>query len=126
GSTPLILASMAGREDVVAFLMDIEGVNVNMGTRDRGTALFAAVANHHAGVVKIILSKRGVNVNRRTQRLDQDSPLTLASRTGQREIVQLLLETEEIDTNLQNGRGETALYLAIREGHQDIVRMLLQ
>ncbi|TFK25655.1 ankyrin, partial [Coprinopsis marcescibilis] len=126
GSTPLILASMAGREDVVAFLLDIEGVRVNPITKDRGTALFVAVANRHAGVVKTILSKRGVNVNRRSQRLDQDSPLTLASQTGQRDVVQLLLETEGIDTNLRNGRGETALYLAIQKGHQDIVKMLLQ
>ncbi|TFK17232.1 ankyrin [Coprinopsis marcescibilis] len=61
----------AGSKDVVAFMMGRWGE----------TALYAAVDNHHAGVVKVILSRRGVDVNRSITTWPRDTPLACASRT---------------------------------------------
>ncbi|TFK17234.1 ankyrin [Coprinopsis marcescibilis] len=126
GSTALILASMTGSEDVVAFLMGVADVDVNLTGRLEETALFAAVVNRHASVVKAILSRRGVNVNGANAEWFGDTPLTLASHTGQRDIVQLLLEAEGIDVNGVDADERTALMLAVQGGHHDIIRMLVQ
>ncbi|TFK18480.1 ankyrin [Coprinopsis marcescibilis] len=126
GSTPLILAAWAGSKDVVAFTMGVEGVDFNLTGRWGETALYAAVANRHAGVVEIILSTRGVDVNRAITTWPRDTPLTWASRNGQRHIVQLLLEAEGIDVNTVNAERNTALMLAVQRGHHDIVKILLQ
>ncbi|TFK17522.1 ankyrin, partial [Coprinopsis marcescibilis] len=116
---------MTGSEDVVAFLMGVEGMDVNL-TAERGrTALYSAVANGHAGIVKVLLSRRGADVNRATLAWRGGTPLTRASHTGQRGIVQLLLEAEGIDVNGVDSKGNTALALAAQEGHHDIVKILL-
>ncbi|TFK17775.1 ankyrin [Coprinopsis marcescibilis] len=126
GSTPLTLAARAGSKDAVAFMMSVEGVDFNLTGRWGDTALYAAVANRHAGVVEIILSTRGVDVNRAITTLPRDTPLACASRNGQRHILQLLLEAEGIDVNAENADRRTALMLAAQEGHHDIVKILLQ
>ncbi|TFK18488.1 ankyrin [Coprinopsis marcescibilis] len=128
GSTPLILAARAGSKDVVAFLMGVEGVDFSLTGRLGETALYAAVVNRHAGVVKVILSRRGVDVNRdrATTTWPRDTPLTRASRSGQPHTVQLLLEAEGIDVNAVDADRKTALMLAAQEGHHDIVKILLQ
>ncbi|TFK19418.1 hypothetical protein FA15DRAFT_760033 [Coprinopsis marcescibilis] len=94
GSTPLILASMMGNEDVVAFLMGVEGVDVNLTDQHGRTALFAASVNDHTGIVKFILSRGGIEVNKATGGIYGSTPLTHAAHTGQRDIVQLLLEAD--------------------------------
>ncbi|TFK17518.1 ankyrin, partial [Coprinopsis marcescibilis] len=126
GSTPLILAVWAGSKDVVAFLMGVEGVDFNLTGRLGETALYAAVNNHHAGVVEVILSRRGVDVNRAITTWPRDTPLACASRSGQRHIVQLLLEAEGIDVNAVDAGRKTALMLVAQEGHHDVVKILLQ
>ncbi|TFK17905.1 ankyrin [Coprinopsis marcescibilis] len=128
GSTPLILASMAGWEDVVGFLMGVEGVDVNLADRDGQTALFAAVAHHRASLVKAMLLRGGFDVNGAATELYERShtPLTLGSITGQRDIVQLLLEAEGIDVNGVGLDGETAVMLVAQQGHDDILKMLLK
>ncbi|TFK17780.1 ankyrin [Coprinopsis marcescibilis] len=129
GSTPLILASMAGWEDVVAFLMGVEGVDVNLADRHGQTAMSAAVAHHRAGLVKAMLLRGGFDVNygAATELYGCDhTPLTLASMTGQRDVVQLLLEAEGIDVNGAGSDGVTAVMVAAQQGHDDILRMLLK
>ncbi|TFK17521.1 ankyrin [Coprinopsis marcescibilis] len=126
GSTPLFLASMTGREYVVVFLMGVADVDVNLTDGCGRTALFAAVVNRHAGVVKAILSREGVDVNQGPTGWLRGSPLTRASHIGQHDIIQLLLEVEGIDVNGVNSEGKTALALAAQKGHHDIVKILLQ
>ncbi|TFK17787.1 ankyrin [Coprinopsis marcescibilis] len=128
GSTPLILASMAGWEDIVGFLMGVEGVDVNLADRHRQTALFAAVAHRRAGLVKAMLLRGGFDVNivSRVRSPGRDTPLTLASKTGQRDVVRLLLEVEGINVN-GVGLGVTrAVVVATQQGHGDILKMLLK
>ncbi|TFK17000.1 ankyrin [Coprinopsis marcescibilis] len=126
GSTPLILASATGGEDVVAFLMGVEGVDCNLMDGRGQTAMFVAVANHQAGAVKVMLSSGKVDVNRVVPGWRGGTPLTCASRTGQRNIVRLLLEVEGIDVNEMDSYARTALALAVQGGYSDIVRLLLQ
>ncbi|TFK21926.1 hypothetical protein FA15DRAFT_623215, partial [Coprinopsis marcescibilis] len=125
-STPLILASMGGREDVVSVLLDVDGVDVNLTDGHGRTALLAAAVNHHVGVVKAILSRGGVDVNRAPPFWPRHAPLTCASEKGQHDIVRLLLDAEGIDVNGADAMGRTALMLATQKGHHDIIRMLVQ
>ncbi|TFK19421.1 ankyrin, partial [Coprinopsis marcescibilis] len=126
GSTPLVLAARAGSQDAVAFMMGVEGVDFNLTGRWGETALYAAVLNRHTGVVEVILSRRGVDVNRAIATWHKDTPLARASCSGQLHIVQLLLEVEGIDVNAVDADQKTALMLAVQEGHHNIVKVLLQ
>ncbi|MCA9157760.1 MAG: ankyrin repeat domain-containing protein [Planctomycetales bacterium] len=53
-----------------------------------------------------------------------DYPIHHAARTGNVEIVQLLVECGA-DANAKNSRGHTVLYCAGGHGHQETVRLLL-
>ena len=49
-----------------------------------------------------------------------------ASRNGHKEIVQMLLETTDIDINQQDKLGLSVLMLASLNGHKEIVRIFLE
>jgi hypothetical protein len=52
--------------------------------------------------------------------------LTHCTQGGHAEVMQLLLERCEIDVNLQNSTGKTALYTAVEDGHTEVVKQLLK
>jgi ankyrin repeat protein len=49
-----------------------------------------------------------------------------ASEKGHKGFVEILLQYKNVQTNLQNKDGNTALMLASIRGHKEIVQMLLQ
>ena len=55
---------------------------------------------------------------------ENDTALMLASRHGQRKVVQLLLR-KRASVDLSNLKGETALHMASRQGHAQVVCALL-
>jgi ankyrin repeat protein len=57
----------------------------------------------------------------------QGSPLCIAAQKGHEDIISYLLENVgDIDVQLKNYQGETALHLAVRGGHLKSCRLLLQ
>jgi hypothetical protein len=66
GNTPLQIAAINGREDIVKLLIDA-GCNVDCVNYDKDTPLLDAVDNGHLGVVKLLLdagvNPRKANVN---------------------------------------------------------------
>ena len=55
-----------------------------------------------------------------------ETALMLASRSGNKEAVQLLLDRGAQVNAKENLRGTTALMWAAEQGHSDIIRLLLQ
>ncbi|KAK5999061.1 putative ankyrin repeat protein [Cladobotryum mycophilum] len=84
---------------------------------DETNPLFLAIGPGHVRIIELILSRRGVNLNRGNA---TDTPLSYAVECGQAEIVALLLAKDGIDVNTK-----IPLVRAARKGRIDLVKMLL-
>ena len=140
GQTPLMYACRRGHFDVVRQLLRLGASQKKTSARGR-TALFEAILGHHssnqirysernskhAEVVEILVCEmpQDLEINMiHSQEYDRTA-LMLAARLGHLEMIQTLLKHPNIDINLQDLNGMTALYLAVRENHYKIAQELL-
>ena len=153
GTTALILAVRFGHINIVEQLLAHPNINVNIfpsGEDDeKWTALMFSVQSdviNRLAIVGQLLAHPNINVN--IQDDDGMTALMIVSivpvvwqSTGQAgqlvweeeeegkeraAIVCQLLEHKEIDVNVKNRRGDTALMLASKAGHENIVNQLLE
>ena len=88
-----------------------------------GTLLAVAAISGHAGIVRELLSRPGIDVNQAGQH--ELTPLYLATFKGSVEAVRLLLDARGVNANLAAPDGSTPLGVAAFYGHEEIVRLLL-
>ncbi|MCP4747666.1 MAG: hypothetical protein GY874_16220 [Desulfobacteraceae bacterium] len=100
------------------------GADVNHANKNGITPLIATACFDHIEIVKLLLSRPEIDVNK-TDVYDGETPLIAAACFDHIEIVKLLLSRPEIDVNLANSRGWTALFCATWNGHIDAVKELL-
>ena len=121
GVTPLLIASMTGRVDIVKLLVDAKA-DVNAAAKTNGfTPLFVASQTGRVDIVKLLVdAKADVNA------ADKDgvTPLYNASTGGHVNIVKLLVDAKA-DVNAAEKDGVTPLLIASRRGHVNIVKLLL-
>lgn len=86
--TPLMMAALRGRTEVVRLLLDA-GANVNHCS-DESTALGFAASNGHLDTVRLLVS-RGANVNLACASA-ADTPLRLAQNSGAVKVAEFLEE----------------------------------
>jgi ankyrin repeat protein len=102
-------------------LLDVEGIDANIGIDDR-TPLHLACVNFNFEIIKAILKKDGINVNGQENVGDGNTPLILLvySRTHyesfvvQTECVKLLLSDPRTNLGAVNKKGKTA-FDAVRD-----------
>jgi ankyrin repeat protein len=99
------------------------GTDVNAAQGDGMTALHWAALRNDVPSAEMLLYA-GANVKAST-RLGGHTPLALASRNGQGEMVKILLEAGA-DANQATGSGATPLMLAAASGSVDAVKALLE
>ena len=85
------------------------------------TPLHYAAGWGHLDVVKYLLSRNDVNVNRNHR---GETPLYWAAYNGHLDVVKYLLSRNDVSVNVRNNRGETPLFWAVRNGHLDVVKYL--
>ena len=124
GYTPLYLASKEGHSHVVQALLKIPSLDVNIEVNFK-TPLMIAAKNDHANVSTLLLASFHIDVNKKNTG-DGGSALIIASESGKRRIVKLLLLSHQIDSNLVNFYGESALKKAAMKGHLREVKLLLR
>ena len=101
-------------------------IAINAVDRVGKSALHYAIDFDNGQLVELFLSHE--NCNRNLQTRDRMTPLHLAIKRNNPQIVQSLLSDQheqQADPNLTNMYGQTPLHLAASVGYVDIVRLLL-
>jgi ankyrin repeat protein len=117
GETPLHVAAEAGRVDAVHLLLE-KGADANSKDKRSGTPLHQACANHHPGVIELLLKR----VNLREQK--QLGAELLAAALEDKGSVKLLLAAGA-DPNVTNDSQGSILLAAAYDGHSEVVALLL-
>ena len=87
-----------------------------------GFALISASLEGRIDIVKLLLDKKGIDVNYKNNGW---TALMLASHKGNIDTVKLLLDRKDIDVNSKSNDGWTALIKAFIYGRIDVVKLLL-
>ena len=140
GQTPLMYACRKGHHVVARQLLLRSASQREASARGR-TALLEAILGHHAGdnaraskgsskhckVVELLVCElpRDLRINQIDVQEHDRTALMLATRLGNLEMVYILLRHQDIDVNIQDINGMTALYIAAREDHYEIAQVLL-
>ena len=120
GTTPLMLASAKGHEDVINTLVQ-SGTDVNAQDGDNSTAInYAAVTNQVGAATLLVLS--GADLE--SKRPDGISVLMTAVQTGSPQMIRVLTSTHQA-INAVNEDGWTPLYFAIRRQDPGLLDYLL-
>ena len=120
-STPLLMASKRGCEEVVQLLLD-RGADPNKASEDGCTPLHRAAWRGDKDVVQLLLDG-GADPNKADEH--GWTPLHCAARHSRKDVVRLLLK-RGADPNKKDEDGETPLYKAAYEGFEDTVELLLE
>ena len=123
GWSPLMIGCQEGHNVVVELLLKAK-VDPNACNKYGATAIYIASQNGRSVVVSTLLTS-GADPNVGL-RINDWTPLMVASGKGHTEVMKQLLKHTDININYQAVGGITALHLASQNGHIDIVRILLE
>ncbi|KAE8450749.1 hypothetical protein EG329_005662 [Mollisiaceae sp. DMI_Dod_QoI] len=120
GSTPLLLATVAGHEAMVQLLLR-NGANIEARNGNGMTALFWAAGFEYESMLRLLLANGG-NIEVRDE--EGQTALIRATQCRQEAVVRLLLE-KGANIEARDKRGQTALMYAAMSGEEAAVRFLL-
>lgn len=93
---------------------------------NRLLALHLAASKGHIGVCKFLLDK-GAAINELSGEDHDETPLYAAIQySGNKEVVKLLLQQNNIDPNIQGKRRQTVLHRAVYLRDEESIKLLLQ
>ena len=114
GETPLFLAALNGRAEMVELLLAIPGINVNSETSNENvTPLFAAAIKGHKDIASLLLDAPNVDIDACSY--TGATPLFVAAEYNFPEIVEQLVK-RGADVNLALHTGKTPLCSAAYVG----------
>jgi ankyrin repeat protein len=117
-------AAHEGNVDVMKLLLDHPDVDPNFaGGYDGTTPLI--LGSRFPDVVKLLLDQQGIDVNSRENSDDLRTALIEAVCDNCVESAKLLLEREDININIPDSEGWTALHWACHEMTPEVVDLLL-
>lgn len=119
--TSLHIASEHGHIELVRFLLNLPGININQPNGNHCTPLRTACEKGHFVIAKMLV-EHGADVNK--YNIQNSSPLSAAAENGYANIVRLLLTCPNIDTEHATPNGYTALDYARLGRHHDCVEAL--
>ena len=124
GQTPLMYACRRGHLEAAETLLDL-GANVNRRSSKGQTPLFEAIAHNKLTIIKNLLAHDGLDINEINLKNLNRSALILATRKGNTEMVQAILERPDVSINQTDSKGYSALSLAAYSGNEIIVKLIL-
>jgi len=116
-------AARNGNLELVRYLIEARGADVNARTNFGKTILHEAARSSNLELVRYLIEKRGADVNARTNL--GETVLHFAARNGSLELVRYLIGRGS-DVNAITNDGETVLHFAARNGSLELVRYLIE
>jgi ankyrin repeat protein len=119
GNTALHSAAEMGNLEVVKYLIDEKGVDVNQANKDGERVLHLAAGDLE--VVKYLIDEKKVDINQ----FDRFGQTTLhyAARNRNLEVVKYLIDEKKVDVNQADKWGRTALHYAT--GDLEVMKYLI-
>jgi len=126
GATPLHNAAKFGHLEVVKFLVEKGGADVESKDSEYGqTPVSYAAEDGHLEVVKFLVKEAGADVE--SKDLIQKTPLRWAAENGHVEAVKFLVEEAGADVEAKDSDyGQTPLSCAAENGHLEAVKFLVE
>ncbi|KAL4761385.1 ankyrin repeat domain-containing protein [Aspergillus foveolatus] len=125
GSSALDAAVHGGHEGTVKVLMEHPDVQLDQYDFDDRTPFANAALTGHAGVVKLLLARGGA-ANEWSRDMTGCTPLILAARAGNEDVIKILLGHSDDPLNCTDCEGYSALVHAAKAGHKGVVDLLLK
>ncbi|MEA9393255.1 ankyrin repeat domain-containing protein [Acerihabitans sp. TG2] len=125
GNTPLILAVLSGNVDITADLLAHKDIDINEVDVKGWSPLHIAAYNGHVAMLTLLTQKSGLAINRLIGGRHK-TPLMLAIEHGQELAVMLLIKHPEIDLNLSDYYGNSALMMAAAQSYIRIFDAILR
>ena len=124
GYSPLWEAVKNNHLDVVKWLLDQRGIQVDLKKNNGWTPLLMACHGGYRSIVTLLLNK-GANVN--AQGNEGFSPLYIAVEKNHPDVVELLLHQDDIRVDLrQASLGWSPLHMAARGGSVAMIQLLVE
>ncbi len=126
GRTPFTCAVAANRKEIVQFLLSVPKIQIG-----NYSELELAIFKGDTAAVKRLLAEQKQDINKKTilqngENSTNGTPLIYAAGLGHLDIVKLLLNQPNIDINIVDSGGLSALSAAAMRGHTEIMKLLLQ
>ncbi len=123
GKRALHLAAYEGHLEMVEHILKVGKADINSKTSKHGnTAINIAVKKKKLDIFHYLVNQ-GADVNRYDNL--GNGPLHEATRSGQMEVVKLLVEVGKADLNAKNNNGDTPLLEAMNNKHIVVTRYLI-
>ncbi|KAI3097122.1 hypothetical protein CBS147333_9396 [Penicillium roqueforti] len=124
--SPLRLAITEGNIAVVRLLLTHKELEINARHTHEDSPLCLATERGDVNAVKVLVEQGGRLKINQLNSIDEESALCVAVRNQSLNILDILLQHPDINLNLTNRWGETALGLPVKAGDVKIVKRLLQ
>lgn len=123
GWSPLLFASVFGRESIVKMLISLPQIDLKTASSTGYTPLMGAVAQGFESITYLLL-EAGVDINA----IDENgwSAIFYCASNKNPDILRSLLQREEIDLNQLSHKELTPLHVAIRYEQEENVAVLLE
>lgn len=122
GNTALHTAAEGGYWDIARLLLE-KNASPTIKNANDSIPLHLAVKKRHHQVARLLLECENSLMNYSNKQMD--SPIHIAARNGDLDMVNLLLEFKVNTSSITTG-NTTALHLAVEKEHQEICAVLLQ
>lgn len=106
--------------EIVKFLLEQPGINVEAVDSAGMTSFMYAVLRGHENIIKLLAQKADINVTARGF-----TAFVLAAEAGNVKIIKLLSEIPGIDINKRTRLGFTPLIKAVYESQKDVIKFLI-
>ncbi|OHT10824.1 hypothetical protein TRFO_19806 [Tritrichomonas foetus] len=110
GYTPLMLAIKNNNFELCKKISKHPKIDLNFYIDHGTTAISLAVIKKNIDIIKLLI-KRNANLN--IQCMDRFAPFQIAVKSRNKEIIELLLDTNKIDVNIVDSKGKIVLFYVL-------------
>jgi ankyrin repeat protein len=125
--SPLSLAIMRNNTEIAQLLLDQSNADVNLESSEEGVSPLHLAAQHGGTEMLRLLVNAGADAQCRD--IHENTPMFYAVRNttnAQRRVLEYLLRLRDVDVNMRNRAGETAILVAVKQGTLQALNILCE